>query len=422
MKKSAVACLLFGVLLAGCRSLDADKLVLNPQSQVYEAKHGGSMVPLRLKSGVLVDSTHFDNFRLELAARGNHYPFSVRKEPSVLLKRSDWTMATHFDAIHTAITNEAYNQVFAYARLIRAIYPQADLFTNLAFLEGYAFEQLGLNTEAKKRYTHFLNYSSQTYSALQRGYENADSKDSIYLDQRNAARQFVNGNRAMHVFEFPPIPPKHHVNPNQPGFLDNASFSSMKHLSLGVSLGRDYRDALSLGLRLSRPLLNKAQMVVLAEVSRNTATGTVGIPLQLYRTDNNNFGAKLSPFMTYSYRYGTPLNVDEVSHQRSYVNGGLQVSAGYFLIPNLLLGGVYTYNLRDLPYQTAHAGSQGQTNSLSQVGKNSYDLSLYWGLLDNLSLKAGVKNKDIVLGCFLSGWEISWSLNQQRLILTSNLF
>lgn len=408
--------------LSGCRTLDTDQLVLNPQSQVYEAKHGGSRIPLRLNSGVLVDSSNLDDFANELAARGNHYPFSVRKEPSVLLKRSDWKMETYFDAIHTAISNEDYNQVFDYARLIRNVYPQVDLFSNLAFLEGYTFEQLGLNTEANQRYFRFLNYSSQTYSALQRGYEHADPNDSIYLEQRNAARQVVNGNRAMHVFEFLPIPPKHHVIPNQPGFLDNASFSSMKHLSLGFSLGRDYRDALSLGLRLSRPLLKKAQMVVQAEVSRNTATGTVGLPIQLYRTDNNNFGAKLSPFLTYSYRYDTNQTADLVSLQRSYVNGGFQLSAGYFLLPNLSLGGVYTYHLRDLPYQAAETGSQGQTNSLSQVGKNSYDLSLYWGLLDNLSLKAGVKDKDIVLGCFLSGWEVSWSLNQQRLILTSNLF
>ena len=416
MKKSTVAYLLFSVLLAGCRSLDTTMLVLNPQSQVYEAKHGGRLIPLRLNSGVLVDSSNLDDFANELAARGNHYPFSVRKEPSVLLKRSDWKMETYFDAIHTAITNKAYNQVFSYARGIRSIYPQADLFSNLTFLEGYTFERLGLNTEAKKSYSRFLNYSSQTYSALQRGYENADTNDSIYLEQRNAARQFVNGNRAMHVFEFQPIPPKHHVIPNQPGFLDNASFSSMKHLSLGVSLGRDYRDALSLGLRLSRPLMNKAQFVVQAEVSRNTATGTVGLPIQLYRTENNNFGAKLSPFLTYSYRYDTNPSADLISTQRAFVNGGFQLSAGYFLIPNLLLGGVYTYHLRDLPFQTT------VTEGERPFGKNDYDLSLYWGPLDNLSLKAGVKNKDIVLGCFLSGWEISWSLNHQRLILTSNLF
>jgi len=400
MKYPSLVCLLLMVLVAGCRSMDTDRLVLNAHSQVYEGKHAGSLVPLRLNSGKLVDSTNLNDFRIELAGEGNHYPFSLRKEPSVLLKRSDWTMATYFNAIHAAITNKDYNQVFAYARSIRSIYPQADLFSNLTFLEGYTFEQLGLNTEAKKSYTRFLNNSSQTYSRLQRGYENADPNDSIYLEQRNAARQFVNGNRALHVFNFPPIPPKHYVIPNQPGFLTATSTLSKKRLSAGLTLGRDYRDDLSLGLRLSRPLTTSTQLVVQADVSRNAMEGTLGLPLQLYRTENNSFGIKLSPFLTYCYRYDTNPAADEVTYQRSYVNGGFQVSAGYFLLPNVSIGGVY----------------------FLQPGKNSYDLSLYWGLLDNLALKAGVKDKDILVGFFLSGWEISWSLNHQRLLLTSTLF
>ncbi len=415
MKYSLVAFLMTLVTLTGCRSMDADILPLNPHSQVYEAKHGGSMVPLRLKSGVLVDSANFDTFRIELALNGNRYPFSRRKEPSVLLKQSDWTMATYFNAIHAAITHEDYNQVFAYARAIRSNYRQADLFSNLAFLEGYAFEQLGLNAEAKKSYTRFLSYSSQTFSQLQRGYEDADPSDSLYLEQRNAARQFVNGNRAMHVFEFPPIPPKHHVTPNQPGFLITTSTSTKRRLSPGISLGRDFRDDVSLGLRLSSPLSTSARLVVQVDVSRNTAMGTLGLPLQLYRSENNSLGIKFSPFATCSYLFDNQV-IDDISNQHSYVNGGLQLSAGYFLLPNVSLGGVYTYQLRNVPFQISETGGQRHPN------KDVFDLSLYWGLLDNLSLKAGVKNKDIVIGCFLSGWEISWSINQQRLILSSNLF
>lgn len=413
MKFIPVAYLFILVSLAGCRSLDTDRLVLNPRSHLYEARYGGSLVPLRLKSGVLVDGSNLDDFRIELAIEGNHYPFSRRKEPSVLLKRSDWRIAACFDSIHSALARRDFSQVFTYAGEIRTIYPQADWFSNLAFLEGYAFEQVGSNAEAKKSYTRFLDYSSQTYSKLQRGYEAADPNDSLYLEQRNAARQFVNGNRVLHVFDFPPIPPKHPIIPNQPGFLDNTSAFSRKQLSAGLSLGKDYLDDLSLGLRLSHPLSSSTRLVVQADVSENTTTGTLGLPLQLYRAHTNQFGVKLSPFLTYGYMINNQI-LERIPNQRSSVNGGFQVSAGYFPLPNVSIGGVYLHYLRDLPFQLAEA------NLLPC--KNVLDMSLYWGLLDNLSLKAGVKNKDLLIGCFLSGWEIAWSLNHQRLILSSVLF
>jgi len=360
--------LFIALLFAGCHTLNAERVAVSDTSQLERTLCG-------------------------------------KQEPSALLKSSDWTIATYFNAIHTAITNKDYNDVFAYAREIRAIYPQADCFSNLTFLEGYSFEQIGLADEAKKSYTRYLTLSSQTFSRLQRGYADADPNDSIYLEQRNAANQFVNGNRAMHVFDFPPIPPKYYVTPNLPGFLENECTRPDKRLSFGLSLGRDYLSDVSLGIRCTRSLSKTTQLVLQTDVSKNSIEGTLGLPLQLFRTENNNFGIKISPFLTYSYLFDSPLPSFTVSNQSNYVNGGLQVSAGYFVLPTVSVGGVYTHYLRDMPLE-----------------KNSYDLSLYWGLLENLSLKAGVKNKDIVVGCFLSGWEISWSLNHQRLILSSTLF
>lgn len=413
MNKIVLAYLLLCVLLAGCRSTFDNRLVLNQQSQVYEARHGGKTIPIRLNSGELVNESNLETFEHEQTARGNHYPFSLRKEPSVLLKRSDWSLTSRFDAIHSAITNQLYNEVFALARDIRSIYPQADLYSNLAFLEGYAFEQLGIVQEAKKSYSQFLAFSNQTFSALQRGYEQADPSDSIYLEQRNAARQFVNGNRAMHVFEFLPIPPKHHVVPNQPGFIENTSFSDSKRCKPGVSIGRDYCDALSLGLRLSRPMSDKIRFVLFSEISQHEVKGTLGLPLQLFRTPSNNFGVKLAPFLTYSYRFDLPRDADFGSSQRGKLDVGIQLSSGLFLMPNLLVGGYYK--------GMESPGSPGTTS-------HYYDLSAYWNIFENLSLKAGVKKEadirkhDLIIGCFLSGWEIAWSLNNHRLILTTDLF
>jgi hypothetical protein len=49
------------------------------------------------------------------------------------------------------------------------------------------------------------------------------------------------------------------------------------------------------------------------------------------------------------------------------------------------------------------------------------DVSLYYGFLENVAIKAGVKNEHLVVGLFMVGWELSWSLNKGRLIIRHSL-
>ena len=53
---------------------------------------------------------------------------------------------------------------------------------------------------------------------------------------------------------------------------------------------------------------------------------------------------------------------------------------------------------------------------------NQYDISLYYDIFKNFSLKTGVYNGDIVGGVLWSGWGIAYNFTSPGLILNVDMY
>ncbi|MDP4278641.1 MAG: hypothetical protein Q8914_13535, partial [Bacteroidota bacterium] len=337
-------------------------------------------------------------------------------EQAALLSSSDWELAACFNNIHKALTDHQYNTVFADARHIRTIYPEADLYSNLSFLEGYAFERLGLPDQAIHSYTFYLTHSTGTFSKRQRGYDQADAGDSLLMLQRTHAKKFVSTRAEDSTLRFSPIPPKLYTDPYQPGFSLTGTRLTDPATHFPFLIGKDLSGKLSYGGQLFIPFNRKSLLYAQTLFSKDMARLTVGFPMQLVQSSDLRVGVKVTPFISYAEIDNLTTSKGRFEVDQGYADFGARLSAGYYLQPNLALGAYYQYDYH-------HSGNKFRTRSGVEIwDENEVDLSVYYNLVEGISLKMGIKNKDAVIGLFLSGWELSYSLNHHDIIIRTNLF
>ena len=368
---------------------------------------------LRNEQLQLVDTSNFEEFKQELYDKDFKYQFELLREKSDILKQSDWKLASVYEKINQSLNSGDYNGVFVYAREAKKIYPDMDLYSDLSFLEGYAFENLGLDSLAKDKYIQFLNYSEKKYSGRQRGYEFSDIYDSMYISQRKYSKNFVFNLNQTENPVFRSVPPKHHYNSFQPGFsLADEEIKSYR-TSIQYLIGFDMNDRFSVGMQLYKPINITLSIFAQGMISDEIKSLTIGAPTQLFKSFDNGIGLKITPFM--SYLSIKSLNGSVMSHQEM-LDFGWKLSAGYFIAPNLSLGAYYKYH-----YYNEWNKFQGNNNLLIW-NKNEYDVSAYFNLMKEISFKTGIKNSDIVVGFLLSGLELSYAINGKSFIIRSDIF
>ena len=368
---------------------------------------------LRNEQLQLVDTSNFEKFEQKLYDNDFKYQFDLLREKSEILKQSDWKLASVYEKINQSLNSGDYNGVFVYAREAKKIYPDMDLYSDLSFLEGYAFENLGLDSLAKEKYIHFLKYSEKKYSGRQRGYEFADIYDSMYISQRNYSKNFVFNLNQTESPVFKSVPPKHHYNSFQPGFSIADEEIKSYRTSIQYLIGFDMNDRISVGMQLYKPINKTLSIFAQGMISDEIKSLTIGAPTQLFKSLDNRIGLKLTPFM--SYLSIESLNGSVMSHQKMLDFGG-KLSAGYFIIPNLSLGAYYKYN-----FYNEWNKFQGN-NGFVVWNENEYDISAYFNLMKEISIKAGIKNSDVVVGFLLSGLELSYAIGGKSFIIRSDIF
>jgi len=85
---------------------------------------------LRNEHQQLVDTNNFDQFKNELAAIKNRYPFSKRLENDHLLKRSDFELSTLYAAINQSVLARDYPKAIREVNQLVKIYPDAYKFSD----------------------------------------------------------------------------------------------------------------------------------------------------------------------------------------------------------------------------------------------------------------------------------------------------
>jgi len=407
--------IVFGLMfiLSSCNTLRLSNVVYNDSKELFEYQSGKMAIELRNEQMQLVDSSNIEDFKIELYENNFKYPFSLRTENSYLLNNTDWELSVLYDEINKSLRNGDYKNVFSNAWKARDIYPDIDLYSDLPFLEGYALEMLGLDSLAGFKYEQFLRSSGKKYSDRQRGYEYADINDSMFVSQRKYSRKFLLSLPRDNKITFNPVPPKYYYNPYQPGYSISESLNQTGKTYLRFLIGNDLSGGLSYGMQIYKSVGNSVSIFAQGMYSGNMSYFSFGAPVQLYKSADNGLGLKISPFISY-YSFNNISSGN--SGNKGFLDLGGKLSAGFFLFPNLSIGAYYQYFFHN------ETNKYRLSPELVIWNMNEYDISAYFNIFKNLSFKAGIKNSDVVVGLFISGWEISYSIKNNGFIFRTDIF
>jgi hypothetical protein len=414
--------ILFLTLLVfpGCATLDPGKISYNHRKQLYEYPLPViKPVILRTDSSKLVTEDNYNHFISELSLRSFKYPFETRIEIANSLKESDYRLAALYGDIVDKINEEDFNNALLKAKELRLAYPPSEKFTDVWFLEGFAHENNDNYIEAEKSFRNFLTFSSQKYSGRFREYTYADKNDEVWIRQRNYAALYLSENELPPVDGFfqPLIPKYYHIN-LQPGYtFSDEGLEEHRRGIFSLSAGRDFNSDISLGAQYYRNLTRGLDINPVFYISKSISEFNLALPIQVYKSESNRLGLKLSPFINYMYIKRYPSVYPDNKLNTSVFNFGMKASAGYYLFQKLSIGGYYKHHF----YNEKHPLILSE-ESVKIAWKNEYDVSMYYNLIKGLSLKSGVKSNNWVIGFFMTGLEISYNVHQRNFIFRTELY
>ena len=401
--------------LNGCSILNFNSVLYDENLDVYKYPiNQTNSIFLRNEQGMLINDSNIDSFKVELEKKKNKYNFSNCIEEDEPLKFNDLKIAKLYSDINEKIKSNEFDIALSKLNQLETIYPDIKKYSDCLFLKANIYEQIDSFHLAKKYYDDFINYSCGKYSARFRGYRDLDANDSIFGLQREYAKDILSD----HIHNYSSIflsdnKPKYYFNSFQPGFLLNPEDYSrdVKWVTMLV-FATDYSNRFGIGYLVNRKLNNIIDLNLWALATGKSTSFGAGVPIQVYKSSNDRFGIKISPFA--SFAYADSLIVDGTNYgiRQGLFNFGAKLSCGYSLLPNLSLGAYYKYNFHNTnnPILT-------KNNNIYLWWPNEYDISLYYNIVKGLSFKAGVYNGDIVSGIFWSGWEISYNITNPGFVM-----
>jgi hypothetical protein len=420
IKSQYIYLFLIAFIFSACARLNVYKIRYNQEKEIYEYPLPG-MKPaaLRTNKGELVTEDNFEQFIGELAQMDFRYPFDERIELAGSPKESDYKLASLYSESVSLIKKEEYEQASQTIEKLEKTYPRVLLYSDAAFLKGYLEEKRGQPEKAKIYYSAYNAFSSQKYSDRFREYRYADPNDTYWLQQKKYASDYIAGRSPIPNSEFlQEIKAKYYFTSFQPGytFSDEGLAEHSKGI-FSLSLGSDLSSNLSGGFQYYRNLAKGIDLNPEFSISKTMWEIRMAVPVQLYRSENNRFGIKLSPFGHYSKINSYIIDNVNTDMNVSVFNYGAKASMGFFIIQRLALGAYYTYN-----YYNANRPFSGNNHIPELWWDNEYDISLYVPLIKRLNLKGGIKSGDWVAGFYLPGWELSFNINEQDFILRTEMY
>ncbi|HLN72615.1 MAG TPA: hypothetical protein VK205_04930 [Prolixibacteraceae bacterium] len=419
MKLTSLTTVLIAVLITGCATIQPRNIVLNQKKGFYEYRlNAKNSIALRDKNQQLVDTSNYKYFREELADIKNRYPFKARIEKDGSLKKSDFEIAKSYGKINRLMIDGNYQQSLVELNKLRLLYPDIYKYTDVDYLKGTAYEQLGLADSAQVMYDHFLKYSSQKFSSRFRGHRDEDLNDGIFITERNHAKSYLLNKEQTTPLGIAPFEPKYYYASHQPGFtLNSEDIAKNSYGMLMLMFGSDTEGDLTSGFQYYYKINERFNLNPRFATSGNMSEYTLAFPIQVYKTENNQFGFKFTPFVNF-------LTVDSMTiEQRKYavnehfLNVGARISAGYYPYQHLAIGAYYQMNLHDKnnPYQSTKSQIQMWVN-------NEYDVSMYYNISKGFSLKSGIKNDDMVAGIVWGYWEILYNITTPGMIFRVDMY
>ncbi len=420
MNKTLITLTLVSILFGSCTiKLQTKKITYNDKTQRYEYQiNKRSAIHLRNEQLQLIDTINIKEFRIYLEQNKNNYLINNSNEKDGLLKKTDSELAVLYRNANQKLIKGEYREAINKLNKIEDLYSDINKFSDFYFLKAYAFEESGRSDSADFYYTNFLNYSSQTYTNKFRGNRDIDIGDSIYINERNYAAAYLLGTIPVQKPNFILINPKYYYGSYQPGYTYNPEDSHKNTFgTLMYLFGTDFLTEMSAGVQLFINLNKTVNIIPRFFVSPNLYEFSFATPLQVYKSENNNIGVKFTPYIKYlNVRKLEDGYIEYIINENVFSFGG-RLSAGYYPYHNFSIGAYYQYNFFNEQNRLLLFD-----NRVEFWQYNEYDLSAYYNIFKGISLKAGVKNNDIVAGLFLSGWEISYNFTNPGIVLGVDMY
>ncbi len=394
-------------------------ILLNQEKGTYEYKvNRKNSITLRNEFNQLVDSANYEPFKAELHKLKNRYPFKKRIESDQLLKQSDFELSKNYGMINQSLIEGNYQKSISGLNTLPSIYSDISSYSDWYYLKGFAFEKLGLPDSARIMYDHFLRYSSQKFSSRFRGHRDDDINDRTYIAERKYANNYLQHRENTRSVEFTPIQPKYYFGSIQPGYsLNNEDLARNSRGILMLSFGIDLNGDFTSGLQYYYKINERYSLNPRYSTSGNMTELSLGAPIQLYKSENNRFGVKFTPFLNYLSIDSITFNNQQYPVKDHLLNFGARISAGYYLSQNLAIGAYYQTNF----YNEGNR-FQSKNSNIELWIKDDYDVSLYYNIYKGFSLKSGVRNSDLVAGIVWSCWEISYDISNPGLIFRIDMY
>ena len=415
-----VSSVLFILFLTGCSVVKPERIVYDPDIQLYKYPVGANQeILLRNSGGELVDKENYQEFIIDLARKDYFYPFEQYLENDEFLKEKDLKIAALYSNAVQEINDSNFTAASAYLGELQNIYPAAAWYSDMAFMQGYAGEQAGDSAVAAIRYDEFLRYSAGKYSERFRGHSYKDPHHLVWSQQREYAQNYLDNQPAdaSETF-FNPIEPQYYFNSLQPGYtLNDEALAQNPNGHLFITLGGVVSSDFGVGMQYYRNLNSVFDINPGFFYSSDQWVINLAVPMQLYRSPGNRLGIKLSPFGQYIRISDVTWNDVSWEANEGIFNAGAKISAGYYVMQRISVGAWYTWNYynKSRPYTF----SSGQPDVWWE---NEYDVSLYVNLLKGFSLKGGIKTGDPVAGIYWNGTEISFNFDKREIIWRSDLY
>lgn len=396
-----------------------DRIRYNENKGLYEYPVSNfNAITLRNEFQQVVDTTNYLQFREELSALKERYPYKKRIENSSLLKKDDYELALRYGQVNQLILEGNYQQSIDWARQLLDLSSGINKYSDVNFLKGYAFEKLGMEDSAKIMYGDFLKYSSQKLPARFHGYRDFDMKDHLFIEERNHANNYRLGKDQTEEIDFHPIKPKYYYGSIQPGYTLNSEDLGKKSRGIFMLVfGSDIANEFTGGFQYYYKANDWLNINPRYAASGNMKEFSMGLPMQIHKSENNRFGLKLTPFISHISIDSIPWNDIKYPADENFMNYGARISAGYYLAQHLALGAYYQYNYYNKENKYINYKTQ-----IELWIPNEFDVSLYYNIHKGFSLKAGVKNSDLVAGFFWNCWEIAYNISAPGIIFRVDMY
>jgi hypothetical protein len=406
--------------ISGCQVLKPDQINYNDRKELFEySLNKRQSLILRNDSNQLVTSSNIDQFKQELEQNKFRYPLQQRQENSGKIRNSDRELTSAYSNISTQILNKDYNRALGEINTMKTLYPDAIRYSDVLFLEGYCYEQLQDTYSSSIAYSNFLRYSSGKYSALFRDYRDFDKNDSLWLLQRNYAKAFLLEENPLIAEDiFSEIKPRFFYSSFHPGY--NMNRESLIRGAIGhIWLLPDFSNFsnVTLGMQTYHKLNDVFDINPGIFFSNDIMGANLALPVQLYKSENNNLGVKISPFLNYARIDSLTLDRKKYNVDKSIVNWGAKISLGYYLTQKWSLGTYYKYNSYN-----AQKPLRIESQDIAIWRDNIFDASAYYHIFTSFSLKTGIRNGRFVAGFLLNGLECSFDFSRSEFIVQLDMY